>query len=117
MLTHDPLAPYLFIIVVDYIMRTTLGDMEADAGFTIQPASSRRVQAKKIADTEFADDIAIINNTMEETQKLVLSVETAAASVGLNINESKTKYLTTNLEEDGSTISEWAMESILLYGT
>ena len=104
-LQGDTLAPYLFIIVVDYIMRTTLGDVETDAGFTIQPARSRRVQAKKIADTEFADDLAIITNTIEEAQQLLLSIESAAASVGLNINESKTQYLTANREEDGSTIT------------
>ena len=45
-LQGDTLAPYLFVIVVDYIM-TIVVDNEPDAGFTVKPARSRRVKAKK----------------------------------------------------------------------
>ena len=96
-LQGDTLAPYLFIIVVDYVMRTALLGESAEAGFTIQPARSRRINAKKLADTEFADDIALTTNTISEAQNLLISVEEAAQMVGLNIDVSKTKYLTVNL--------------------
>ena len=55
------------------------------------------IQAIKLADTEFADDIALTTNTISEAQNLLISVEEAAQMVVLNINVSKTKYLTVNL--------------------
>ena len=36
-LQGDTLAPYLFIIVVDYIMRTAMSNLEEPVGFTIRP--------------------------------------------------------------------------------
>lgn len=72
-LQGDTLAPYLFIIVIDYIM-TTVIDPEEELGFTIRPSQSRRIKAEKLADTEFADDVALIADTMEEAQSLLLSL-------------------------------------------
>ena len=65
--------------------------------WNIQPARSRRIHTKKLADTEFADDIALTTNTILEAQNLLISVEEAAQMVVLNLNVSKTKYLTVNL--------------------
>ena len=50
------LAPYLFIIVIDYIMTVTIDDDKLDSGFTLRPARSRRIGAEEIADIEFADN-------------------------------------------------------------
>jgi hypothetical protein len=47
----------------------------------------------KLADIEFADDIALMANSAFDTQTLLQTVEVIAASVGLKMNESKTKYL------------------------
>ena len=41
-LQGDTLAPYLFIIVVDYIMTVTIDDDDTDAGFTLTPARSEQ---------------------------------------------------------------------------
>ena len=41
-LQGDTLAPFLFVIVLDYAMRKALGDDEKDLGFTITPRRSRR---------------------------------------------------------------------------
>ena len=74
--------------------------------WNIQPARSRRIHTKKLADTEFADDIALTTNTVSEAQNLLISVEEAAQMVGLNLNVSKTKYLTVNaVEEEQHTIT------------
>ena len=97
-LQGDTLAPYLFIIVLDYCMSIALANVP-DAGFTITPARSRRVKAEKIADTDFADDIALIADSVEEAQKMLEEVEKAAAKVGLQMNEDKTKYLVQNIED------------------
>ena len=98
-LQGDTLAPYLFIIVIDYLMTITFDDTEEVLGFTIKPARSRRVKAEKIADTEFADDVALITNTIKEAQSLLDSLEAAAKIVGLRINESKTKYIPINIQD------------------
>ena len=95
-LQGDTLAPYLFIIVVDYIMRTAMSNLEEPVGFTIRPRQSRRHPAEKLADVEFADDVALITDTIKEAQEFLLSLEEAARCVGLHMNEGKTKYLFVN---------------------
>jgi len=94
-LQGDTLAPYLFIIVVDYIMRTSMMDLE-EPGFTITTRQSRRHPAKKVADVEFADDVALITQTIKEAQEFLFCLEEAAKCVGLHMNEGKTKYLCVN---------------------
>ena len=90
----DTLAPYLFIIAIDYIMRTALRD--SDIGLTLHPRRSRRYPAKKVQDADFADDLALLTNTIAEAQKFLHDLEGAANSVGLHLNELKTKYMSMN---------------------
>lgn len=100
-LQGDTLAPYLFVIVVDYIMTVAI-DNVPDVGFTIKPARSRRVKAEKVTDADFADDLALTTDTLSEAQLLLDSLESAARDTGLLINESKTKYMAINIpREDG----------------
>ena len=42
-LQGDTLAPYLFVIILDYIMRQTYKDREDELGFTLQKRKSKRV--------------------------------------------------------------------------
>ena len=57
-LQGDTLAPFLFIIVLDFAMRRAIGDKEEELGFTITPRKSRRYPKEVIPDLDFADDIA-----------------------------------------------------------
>ena len=59
-LQGDTLAPFLFVIALDYAMRKAIEGKEEDFGFTITPQQSRRVRAKTITDLDFADDIPLI---------------------------------------------------------
>ena len=79
-------------------MTNTLKDK--DTGFTLQPRRSRRHPAVKICDVDFADDLALVTNTADEAQSLLLSLEHAASEVGLHLNEDKTKFIGLNLQED-----------------
>ena len=54
---------------------------------------SRRVGPKIITDVDFADDIALISEDIDMANEFLLRVESAAASVGLHINEGKTKVM------------------------
>ena len=98
-LQGDTLAPYLFIIMVDYIMRTATQDSE-HLGFTITERQNRRHPATYLTDTDFADDIALLSNTVADAQKLLTLVVEAAKNIGLNINEGKTEYMVYNISED-----------------
>ena len=58
-LQGDTLAPYLFIICLDYVLRTSI-DKIRENGFELTKKSSRRYPAKAITDADYADDIALL---------------------------------------------------------
>jgi hypothetical protein len=86
----DTLAPYLFIIVLDYALSKALEGKE-DLGFTLAPRRSRRHPAKTITDLDYPDDLATLCDTIQDAQRLIYQLETAAAEVGLHINAKKTQ--------------------------
>ena len=55
LLQGDPLAPYLFIICLDYVLRTSI-DKIRENGFKLTKKRSRRYPAKTITDADYADD-------------------------------------------------------------
>ena len=59
-LQGDTLAPYLFIICLDYLLRTSI-DKIRENGFELTKKRSRRYPSKTITDADYADDIAIQN--------------------------------------------------------
>ena len=91
-LQGDTLAPFLFIIVVDYILHMSV-DQITEKGLEIQPRRSSRHPARHLTDTDFADDLALISGTLANAQSLLTSLEKAANCVGLYLNESKSEYL------------------------
>ena len=61
-LQGDTLAPYLFIICLDFVLRTSIEKIREN-GFELTKKRSRRYPAKTITDTDYADDIALLANT------------------------------------------------------
>ena len=61
-LQGDTLAPYLFIICLDYVLRTSI-DKIRENGFDLTKKRSRRYPAETITYAYYADDIAILANT------------------------------------------------------
>ena len=98
-LQGDTLAPYLFIIMIDYFIRTAIKDAD-HVGLTINDRQSSRHPAAYLTDTDFADEIALLSNTIEDAQKLLTLVVDTARQIGLNINEEKTEYMTYNIQEN-----------------
>ena len=93
-LQGDTLAPFLFIIVLDYAMRKALADgKEQELGFTITPKRSRRFPKVVVADLDFADDIALLSDAIEQAQELLLRVEQECSKVGLGLNGPKQNIL------------------------
>ena len=110
-LQGNTLAPYLFIIALDYCMRQARSK-HPEIGFTIKPRQSRRVKA--VSDTDFADDLALTTDTVAEAEKLTQEIEKVAATVGLQMNEGKTKFMTQNIENPGAlrTLSNKSIEHV-----
>ena len=81
----DTLAPYLFIICLDYMLRTSI-DKIRENGFELTKKRSRRYPAKTITDSDSADDIAILANTPNQAETLLHSLERAVAGIGLHVN-------------------------------
>ena len=94
-LQGDTLAPYLFIICLDYVLRTPV-DKIRENGFELTKKRSRRYPAKTITDTDYADDIAILPNTPNQAETRQHSLERGAAGIGLDVNAHKTEYMCFN---------------------
>ena len=54
-LQGDTLAPYIFIICLDYILRLSI-DENVDFGFALEQRKSRRYPENKLTDVDYADD-------------------------------------------------------------
>ena len=102
-LQGDTLAPYLFIICLDYVLNTSI-DKIRENGFELKKKRSRRYPAKTITDADYADDIAILVNTPNQAETLLHSLERAAASIGFHVNVHKTEYICYNQTGDISTL-------------
>ena len=98
----DTLAPYLFIICLDYVLRTSI-DKIRENGFELTKKRSRRYPAKTITDADY-DDIAILANTPNQAETLLHSLERAASGIGLYVNAHKTEYMCYNQTGDISTL-------------
>ena len=102
-LQRDTLAPYLFIICRDYVLRTSI-DKIKENGFELTKKRSRRYPAKTITDADYADDITILANTPDQAETLLHSLERAAPGIGFYVNAHKTEYMCFNQSGDISTL-------------
>jgi len=93
-LQGDTLAPYLFVLVMDRILR----ELPHSHGVLLSapaPKLTRRQhtlygdqawQERRMAALAYADDVVLISNSAEGLQHLLRSFETTAAEVGLHLN-------------------------------
>ena len=96
LLQGDTLAPYLFIIVLDYVLRNL--DQNKTLGFTLRKQLSRRYPAEMLTDADFDNVLVILSDKIRNAEKLLKILETAVASVGLYMNTTKTKLIAVNTE-------------------
>lgn len=101
-LQGDPLAPFLFIICLDYALRFSITESD---GLTLNRRRSRRHPAEVIADLDYADDIALLEDSIESAQELLNKVEKACQHIGLFLNVPKTKYMHLNPSSDKQLFS------------
>ena len=112
-LQGDTLAPYLFAIVLDYVMRKAIDGREEEFGFHLVKRKSRRVGPVTITETDFADDIAPISELMmSQAQELLSRVEIEAAKVGLHCNAKKTEAMVYNQDDMDASLKSITGELI-----
>ena len=98
-------ATYLFIICLDYVLRTSI-DIMNDNGFKLAKERSRRYPAQTITDANYADDIALLANRPTQAETLRHSLERAATvGTGLHVRADKTEYVCFNQRGDISTLN------------
>ena len=110
-LQGDTLTPYLFIICLDYVLRTSI-DKIRENGFVLTKKRSRRYPAKTITDADSTDDIAILANTPNQAEILLHSLERAAAGIGLHVYAHKTEYMCYNQTGEISTLDGTSLKLV-----
>ncbi|CAJ1057678.1 hypothetical protein Bbelb_159660 [Xyrichtys novacula] len=78
------LSPLLFITVIDFVMRKTV----IGANHSIKWGGGR------LADLDFADDLALFSHTHVALKELTNNLHEQGAKVGLRISQEKTKAMT-----------------------
>ena len=81
------LSPMLFLLVIDWIMKTTTEGSRTGLQWTL---------LSQLHDLDFADDIALLSHNHRHAQDKVHSQATIAEMAGLNIKKSKTKTMRIN---------------------
>ena len=102
-LKGDTLAPYLFIICLDYMLRTSI-DLMKENSFKLAKERIRRYPTQTITDRDYANDIALLAKAPTQAKSLLHSLEWAAAGIGLHDNADKTEYMCSNQRGDISTL-------------
>ena len=93
-LQGDALAPFLFIIVIDYLLR----NISDDYGLTTH--KNPNIKLKSLA---YADDIVLLDNNPRLALQHLISLEAEAQKVGLSLNFEKTKFIT-NIQDNQQLI-------------
>ena len=102
-LQGDTLAPYLFIICLLNVLKTSI-DKIRENGFELTKKRSKRYPAKTITDADYADDLALLANTPNQAETQMHSLERAAAGIGLHANAHKTEYMCYNQTSNITTL-------------
>ena len=100
----DTLAPYLFIICLNYMLQMSI-DLMKENGFTFVKAWSRRYSAWTITDADYTDDIVLLANMQAQAESLLHSLERAAGVIGLHVNADKTEFMCFNQRGNISTLN------------
>ncbi|VDO99811.1 unnamed protein product [Schistosoma margrebowiei] len=91
------LSPFLFLLVVDWILKTSTSEGKHVIQWTAR---------NQLDDLDFADDLALLSCTQEQMQMKTASVAAVCTSVGLNKHKGKTKA--------PNTTRRTAMQSLLV---
>ena len=86
------LSPFLFIIVMDFVLRRSLED----------EAYGIRWGNRRLCDLDFADDVALFSEDKETLQEMTNVLDQNAQRVGLHISSEKTKTMSISTGENAT---------------
>ena len=81
------LSPFLFLLVIDWIMKTTTTGRNNGIQWTLWT---------QLDDLNFADDLALLSHNHSQMQDKTTLLETTSAGTGLKINRKKTELMKLN---------------------
>ena len=81
------LSPFLFLLVIDWIMKTTTEGRNNGIQWTL---------TTQLDDLDFADDLALLSHNHRQMQEKTSQLETTSARTGLKINKKKTEVMRIN---------------------
>nr|KAG5711935.1 hypothetical protein BaRGS_026376 [Batillaria attramentaria] len=81
------LSPFLFFLVIDWIMKTTTAGRENGIQWTLWT---------QLDDLDFADDLALLSHSHSQMQDKTTCLEATSAGTGLKINRKKTELMKFN---------------------
>ena len=79
-------------MVLDYVLRMSF-DLNNSKGLQLHPRKNSRHPAVHLKDADFANDIALISNSIENAQTLLNSLKSAANCISIYFNDTKTEYM------------------------
>ena len=106
------LSPFLFLLAIDWIMKTTTTGRNNGIQWTLWT---------QLDDLDFADDLALLSHNHSQMQDKTTLLETTSAGTGLKINRKKTELMKMNttanapITVDGEPIRE--VESFVYLGS
>ena len=81
------LSPFLFLLVIDWIMKTTTAGRNNGIQWIL---------CKQLDDLDFADDLALLSHNYAQMQEKTTHLEATSAGMGLKINKKKTEPMKIN---------------------
>nr|KAG5693732.1 hypothetical protein BaRGS_002115 [Batillaria attramentaria] len=81
------LSPFLFLLVIDWIMKTTTAGRKNGIQWTLWT---------QLDDLDFADDLALLSHSHSQMQDKTTCLEATSAGAGLKINRKKTELMRIN---------------------
>ena len=81
------LSPFLFLLVIDWVMKTITTDRNNGIQWTLWT---------QLDDLDFADDLALLSHNHNKMQDKTTRLETISARTGLKINTKKTELMKIN---------------------
>ena len=106
------LSPFLFLLAIDWIMKTTTEETRNGIQWTLWD---------QLEDLDFADDLALLSHSHQQIQEKTARLKTTSCQVGLDIHPKKTQIMKINTQStdpvtlDGNRIEE--VESFIYLGS
>jgi hypothetical protein len=98
------LSPIIFLLVLDNVMRKTLGNRKRGTQWGMKD---------RLEDLEFANDICLLSQRYSDMKDKLIRLEQEAMPAGLNTNVNKTKEMRINAQiEEKLSITNKEIEHI-----